>query len=270
MRKNWKFRTAASLAVTAVLSVAIFLLFFSIELLVGYFSAHSFQESLRLSGYAAGMEEEMLEKQKALFASYGLPESLTEEIWEGSKAYLAFYKYVDDGIVEEASGDFGQQEVLEEYLKNQGTYETEEVQEALKLVVAESKAICKRYVYPSFVRGYQQFVQARKPVFVGMLAAAAVIGALCIVLLFRWYHCRHHALYYITGSCFTAMVWNVVVSAAGTGRWFMLSGIETGYYQQFLEIYKTRGMYPWYAFSIVAAAAAVLLLVVSIRMRNRK
>lgn len=271
MRKNRKARTAASLAVTAVLSVAVFLLFFSIESLVGYFSSHSFRESLRLSGYVTELEADMLEKQKELFASYGLPESLTEEIWGESKTYLAFSQYADDGQVKEDGDDFGQQSVLEEYFEKQGILETEQVQDVIRRIVRESKAICKRYVYPSFVTGYRQFVQERKPVYFGMLAACAVIAALCIVLLFYWYHCRHHALYYITGSFFTATVWNVAGAAVlNTGAWFSVSGVQTPYYEHFLEIYQARGMYPWYVFSGVAAAVTLLLLVVSIRMRNRK
>ena len=92
MHKERKFRTASSLAVAIALSVAVFLLFFSIELLAGYLSPRLFQESLRLSDYGTGMEQEMLQKQKELFSSYGLPESLTEEIWDENAAYLAFYK----------------------------------------------------------------------------------------------------------------------------------------------------------------------------------
>ncbi len=269
--KNRKYRTAASLAVTVVLSAAIFLLFFSIELLIGYFSTHSFQESLRGSGYANGMEEELLAKQRELFSSYGLPESLTEEIWGGSKAYLAFSQYANDGIQKEDGGDFGQQAVLEEYIRGQDVYETENVQAAIEAVVSESKAICKRYVYPSFISGYRQFIQERRPLFFGMAVLSVIAGAFCVFLLFHWYHCRHHALYYITGSCFTAAVWNLAATAVvRTGGWFAVSGIKAVYYQQFIDAFKARGMTPWYLFSVVIAAAAVLLLVVSIRMRNRK
>ena len=67
MHKERKFRTASSLAVAIALSVAVFLLFFSIELLAGYLSPRLFQESLRLSDYGTGMEQEMLQKQKELF-----------------------------------------------------------------------------------------------------------------------------------------------------------------------------------------------------------
>lgn len=269
--KDRKYRTAASLAVTVVLSAAIFLLFFSIELLIGYFSSHSFRESLRISGYAEGMEEELLTKQKALFSSYGLPESLTEEIWGGSKAYLAFSQYADDGISKKDGADFGQQAVLEEYIQSQDIYETESVQEAIKAVVSESGAICRRYVYPSFIRGYRQFIQERRPLFLGMAIVSVIAGALCVFLLFRWYHCRHHALYYITGSCFTAAAWNLAATAViRTGGWFAVSGVQAAYYQKFIDVFKTRGITPFYIFSIVTAALAVLLLVVSIRMRNRK
>ena len=125
LRKNRKIRTAASLAVTVVMSVAIFLLFLSIELLMGYLSDHLFRDSLQNSGYAADMEKDMLEKQKQLFAAYGLPESLTEKIWGENKAYLAFSQYVDNGDYREDAVDFGQQEILESYLKEQEVYETE-------------------------------------------------------------------------------------------------------------------------------------------------
>ena len=61
LRKNRKIRTAASLAVTVVMSVAIFLLFLSIELLMGYLSDHLFRDSLQNSGYAAEMEKDIAE-----------------------------------------------------------------------------------------------------------------------------------------------------------------------------------------------------------------
>ena len=271
LRKNRKIRTAASLAVTVVLSVVIFLLFLCIELWIGYFSTHLFRESLRVSGYATEMEADMLDKQKELFASYGLPEELTEEIWGESKAYLAFYQYLDSGEIKEDAGDFGQQEVLEAYLDGQEVYETEGVRKAIENVAAESKEICKRYVYPSFVSGYQRFLQERKPAFIGMIAVSAIIGVCCAAFLFYSYHCRHHALYYITGSFFTAVIWNLAATAAlHMGGWFSAAGTESVYYQGFLDIFKNRGIYPWYIVCAVGAAVTILLLLVSIRMRNRK
>ena len=271
LRKNRKIRTAISLAVTAILSVVIFLLFLCIELWIGYFSTHLFRESLRVSGYATEMEAEMLDRQKELFASYGLPEGLTEEIWGESKAYLAFYQYVDSGEIKKDAGDFGQQEVLNAYLEEQEVYETEGVRKAIENVVSESKAICKRYVYPSFVNGHQQFVQERKPVFIGIMAISVILGICCVAFLFYCYHCRHHALYYITGSFFTAVIWNLAATAeVYTGEWFSVAGTESAYYQDFLDIFKYRGIYPWYIICAVGAAVTILLLLVSIRMRNRK
>lgn len=269
LRKNRKIRTAVSLAIMALMSVAIFLLFFNIELYMGYFSSHLFLESLRISGYASEMEQDMIGKQKELFASYGLPESLTEEIWGESKAYLAFSQYAESGEIKKEAADFGQQEVLEDYLQGQEAYETEGVKQAMENVVAESKAICQRYIFPSFVEGYHKFVQERRPVFIGLAAVSALIVALGALILFRSYHCRHHALFYITGSCFTALAWNVAATAAiRLGAW--QTGAKQAYYLEFLDTFKSRGMYPWYIISIVAAAAAVLLLLVGIRMRNRK
>ena len=270
LRKNRKIRTAASLAVTVVMSVAIFLLFLSIELLMGYLSDHLFRDRLQNSGYAADMEKDMLEKQKQLFAAYGLPESLTEKIWGENKAYLAFSQYVDNGDYREDAVDFGQQEILESYLKEQEVYETEGTRGVLKNVVDESKAICRRYVYPSFVKGYRQFVQERKPVFLGAAAVSAMIVALGAVFLLGCYHYKHHALYYITGSCFTAFVWNLaailLLSIGGGGA---ALDVEPAYFSEFLETFKYKGCSPWYIVSIVAAAMTFLLLLVSIRMRNK-
>lgn len=270
LRKNRKIRTAASLAVTVVMSVAIFLLFLSIELLMGYMSDHLFRESLQNSGYAAEMEKDMLEKQKQLFAAYGLPASLMEKIWGENKAYLAFSQYVDNGDYREDAVDFGQQEILESYLKEQEVYETEGTRGVLKNVVDESKAICRRYVYPSFVKGYRQFVQERKPVFLGAAAVSAMIVALGAVFLLGCYHYKHHALYYITGSCFTAFVWNLaailLLSIRGGGA---ALDVEPAYFSEFLETFKYKGCSPWYIVSIVAAAMTFLLLLVSIRMRNK-
>lgn len=270
LRKNRKIRTAASLAVTVVMSVAIFLLVLSIELLMGYLSDHLFRDSLQNSGYAADMEKDMLEKQKQLFAAYGLPESLTEKIWGENKAYLAFSQYVDNGDYREDAVDFGQQEILESYLKEQEVYETEGTRGVLKNVVDESKAICRRYVYPSFVKGYRQFVQERKPVFLGAAAVSAMIVALGAVFLLGCYHYKHHALYYITGSCFTAFVWNLaailLLSIGGGGA---ALDVEPAYFSEFLETFKYKGCSPWYIVSIVAAAMTFLLLLVSIRMRNK-
>ncbi|NBI86386.1 hypothetical protein D3Z47_09280 [Lachnospiraceae bacterium] len=270
LRKNRKIRTAASLAVTVVMSVAIFLLFLSIELLMGYLSDHLFRDSLQNSGYAAEMEKDMLEKQKQLFAAYGLPESLTEKIWGENKAYLAFSQYVDTGAFKEDGVDFGQQEILESYLKEQEVHETEGTQGVLKNVVDESKAICRRYVYPSFVNGYRQLVQGRKPIFMGMAAVSAMIAALGAVFLLGCYHYKHHALYYITGSCFTAFVWNLAATVLlSIGGGVATPGVGPAYFSEFLEIFKYKGCSPWYIVSIVAAAATVLLLLASIRMKNK-
>ena len=58
MHMKRKYRTAASLAVTIILSAALFLLFLSIEMLTGYFRPRAFRDSLRESGYAEEMEQE--------------------------------------------------------------------------------------------------------------------------------------------------------------------------------------------------------------------
>lgn len=270
MRKNRKIRTAASLAVTVVLSAAMFLLFFSIELLIGYFSPRTFQESLRLGDYAVEMEKELLSKQKELFAAHGLPESLVEDIWGNSKSYMAFYQYLDVGEVKEGGYRFGQQEILEAYLAEQNADETEGVKKAIEIVSKEAEAICSRYIYPPFVRIYRQYVREKKPELTALAAVSAVISALCILLLFRWHHSRHHALYYITGSLFTAAVWNAAGTAAvRIGEKSFGTGTGTAYYQTFLEIFKTRGISAWYVVSIVAAAVGVLLFAVSMHMRKR-
>ena len=75
----------------------------------------------------------------------------------------------------------------------------------------------------------------------------------------------------MTGSCFTAAAWNLAATVViRTGGWFAVSGVQAAYYQQFIDVFKNRGITPFYIFSVVTAALAVLLLVVSIRMRNRK
>lgn len=271
MHKNREIRTAASLIVSMILSAALFLLFFSIEIKMGYLSPKVFRDSLRISNYGSEMEQEMLLKQRELFASYGLPESLTEEIWEENEAYLAFSKYVDSEKGKSEGSIFGQQEVLEDYLKGQNVYETESVRETIKTVAAESSVICSRYVYSSFISDYRQFVQERNPALTGMMIVSVAVGIICIVLLFGWYHYRHHALRYVTGSFFTAWVWNLagttVIRHSGG---FPVSGVEPLFYKKFLEIYQSRGMYSWYAVDGMAAGMTILLVVAGIHMRKQR
>ena len=270
MHKIEKNRTAASLTVMVILSVAIFLLFFSIELLTGYLSPQKLVESLRVSDYGVRMEQEMLKKQRELFASYGLPESLTQEIWEENEVYLAFYQYVDGKDTKE-NGDFGQRKVLENYLEEQSAYVSESVQKAMETVISESEAICGRYVYPDFVTTYRQYVQERKPALIGTVFLSMAVSVLGILVLFRWYHCRHHALRYMTGSLFTAAIWNmigtIVIQHAGD---ISAIDVETQYYKKFLEIYESKGMYPWYIASAVAVAMTIMLFMTGIHMRNRQ
>ncbi len=271
MLKNRKIRTAASLIVTMILSVALFLLFFSMEIRMGYLSPRVFRDSLRISNYGAEMEQEMFSKQRELFASCGLPESLIEEIWEENEAYLAFYKYVDSEKGKNDGSIFGQQEVLEDYMKGQNVYETESVQEAIKAVAAESAAICSRYVYPSFVSGYYQFVQERNDMLTGMMIGSAAAVIICITLLFGWYHYRHHALRYITGSFFTALVWNLAGTAAVRyGGVFSMSGVESPFYKKFLKIFQSRGMYSWYVVDGMAAGIIILLIIAGINVRKQR
>lgn len=271
MQKERKYRTAASVEAAIILSVALFLLFFSIELLTGYCSSHAFRESLRQSNFAANMEQEMLKKQKALFASYGLPESLTEEIWKESDAYLAFYQYMDSDDGQIKKEDFKQKEVLEAYLQGQNTEDTEDIQEALDTLISESKTICRRYMYPSFVVGYQQLLQVRKPLLIGLAVVSAAVSAGCAALIFYWYRSKRHALRYVTGGCVTAMIWNLAGTAAfRTIGWFSISGVESDYYLEFLEMFRTRGMYPWYFISIAAVCLAVVLWGAGIYIRSRR
>lgn len=270
MHKERKFRTASSLAVAIALSVAVFLLFFSIELLAGYLSPRLFQESLRLSDYGTGMEQEMLQKQKELFSSYGLPESLTEEIWDENAAYLAFYKYVDGSEMQDGE-QFGQREVIEKYLKEQDVYETESVKEASDILASESAAICSRYIYPSFVTEYQSFIQERKPLFFGIAVASAVFAVLFILILFRWHHSRRHALRYVAGGFFTAAVWNIAcVLAVRFGGWFSISGVASADYEKFLDTLSSRSLYPFYLISAVAAVLTVFLWIAVLRMRKHE
>ncbi len=270
MHKERKYRTAASLTAAIILSVTLFLLFFCIELLAGYFSPRLFRESLRVSDYGTGMEQEMLQKQKELFVSYGLPESLTNEIWEENEAYLAFYKFVDGGNAEDGS-QFGQEEVLDNYLKGQEVFETSAVKDAADILLSESKAICVRYLYPSFVTDYQQLFSEKKMIFMITAVISAIISVVLIVLLFRWYRSRHHALRYVIGGLFTALVWNLVGTfALSSGDWFPAFGTVSENYQNFLDLYFTNGLQPWYVVSAAAAGITILLVSVYIRMRNRE
>ena len=268
MHKDRKFRAAASLAATVLLSVALFLLFFSIELLAGYFNSRLFQESLRESDYGASMEQEMLGKQKELFAANGLPESLTDEIWEENKAYLAFYKYIDGG--DALDGEQGQREVIEDYFKRQNVNETDSVKEAKDIVIEESKAICRRYVYPSFVTGFRQLAGERKNALAIVLAISAVVAAALTAFLFHWHKKREHALRYVTGSVFAAAVWNIAGTVFLTYKSRLLfDGAASPSYQKFLETYQSRGILPWQIVSIAAVCMAVILLIANMRMRKR-
>lgn len=268
MQQDRKFRTAASLAVTVMLSVALFALFFGIELLTGYLNPKLFIESLRASDYGVNMEREMLEKQKELFRSNGLPESLTEEIWKENDAYLAFYKYIDGDVA--LDGDQGQQEVIEDYLKRQKAYETKSVQEAAEIVVEESKAICRRYVYPSFVTGYRQFAEERKGALFVLAAVSAVLAVVLATLLFYWHRKRYHALHYVTGSFFVAAVWNIAGTLAlQYGVRIPFSGETSSNYQKFLELYQSQGILPWHIVSFAACGIAVIMLAAGLRMKKR-
>lgn len=270
MYKNRKIRATASLTVTFLLSAAFFLLFFCIEMRIGYFNPKVFQSSLHAGNYGIGMEQEMLTKQKELFASYGLPESLTEEIWKENEAYLAFLKYADNEEEQKDGSNFGQQAVLKNYISRQSVYETESVQETIETVVSESAAICARYVYPSFVTGYRQFVQKRNPIFTGIMIGAAVVSIVCILSLFRWYRHRYHAMRYVIGSFFVSLVWNFAGTVAmRCGNMFSVSGVEPSCYKEFLEIYRMRGIYSWYVIDATAAGILILLLITGKRMRNQ-
>lgn len=270
MHKERKHRTAASLTAAILLSVTLFLLFFCIELLAGYFSPRLFRESLRVSDYGTDMEKEMIQKQKELFASYGLPESLTDEIWEENEAYLAFYKFVDGGNAEDGS-QFGQQEVLGNYLKGQDIYETESVTEASEILLAESKAICARYLYPSFITEYRQLISGKKIFLIVTAVISAALSVMLIILLFRWYRSRHHALRFVIGGMFTAAVWNLAGTyAVWSGDWFPTKGIVSESYQKFLDVYFANGLRPWYIVSTVAVGMTILLGIVFTRMRNHE
>lgn len=267
MHKDGKFRAAASLAATVLLSAALFLLFFSIELLAGYFNPRLFQESLRASDYGASMEQEMLEKQKELFLANGLPESLTDEIWDENEAYLAFYKYIDGG--DALDGEMGQQEVIENYLKTQNVYETDSVKEVKDIVVKESKAICRRYVYPSFVTGFRRLAEERKQALAAVLAISAIAAVILTAWLFRRHKKRRHALRYVTGSVFAAAAWNIAGDVFLTGQgWPALDGAALTSYQKFLETYQSRGMLPWHIVCIAAVCLTMILLIANMRMRK--
>ena len=274
MHMKRKYRTAASLAVTIVLSAALFLLFLSIEMLTGYFRPRAFRDSLRESGYAEEMEQEMIGKQKELFSSYGLPESLADEIWEENEIYLAFYKYLDEA--EDADGqwdaeDFGQRAALKKYLKAQEVYETYSVKEALEAVASQSEAIGRRYVYPSFVKSYYEFVGERRMGFLTVAGVSASVALLCIALLMWWYHSRHRALRFVAGGFFTAAIWNLsgMFVAEGCKGGFPVSGVATEYYLKFLEIFKMKGMYPWYIVNVAVILVTVFLTAAVIRLRKR-
>lgn len=268
MHEDGKFRAAASLAATVALSGALFLLFFSIELLAGYFNPKLFRESLRASDYGVSMEQEMLGKQRELFEANGLPESLVDEIWEENEAYLAFYKYIDGG--DALGGDQGQREAIEDYLKSQNVFETDSVKEVKDIVVKESEAICKRYVYPSFVTGFRQFTGERRNTLAIVLASSVIAALALTVALFRWHKKRRHALRYVTGSVFTAAIWNIAGELYLTVQSkAFLDGASSPSYQKFLETYQSRGMIPWQIASIAAVCIAVILLIANMRMRKR-
>lgn len=268
MHQDRKFRTAASLTATVLLSAMLFALFFSIELLAGYLNPKLFLESLRASDYGVKMEEEMLEKQRDLFASYGLPESLTEEIWKENDAYLAFYKYIDGG--EALDGGQGQRETIEDYLKRQKVYETDSVKEAAEIVTEESKAICRRYVYPSFVAAFRQFAEKRQGALMAAAAVSAVLALVLTALLFHWNDKKYRALRYVTGSFFAAAVWNVAGTLAiRYGGFITLSGEASPNYQNFLEMYQARGILPWNIVSVAACGVTAVLLAATLRLRKR-
>lgn len=268
MHQDRKFKTAASLVTTIALSVLLFLLFFSIELLTGQLNPKLFLDSLRASDYGVKMEQEMLEKQRALFSSNGLPESLIEEIWEENDVYLAFYKYIDGGAA--LDGDLGQETVIENYLKQQGVKETDSVKRAARIVAEESEAICRRYVYPSFVSGFRQFAEGRRNALLATGAVSALLAIALTAFLANLHEKRRHALRYVTGSFFAAAVWNAaaLLVALDKGQARISDGASAGY-QEFLKLYQARSLAPWYIVSIAACVAAVILLLANLRMRKR-
>ena len=100
---------------------------------------------------------------------------------------------------------------------------------------------------------------------------SAIISVVLIVLLFRWYRSRHHALRYVIGGLFTALVWNLAGTfALSSGDWFPAFGTVSENYQNFLDLYFTNGLQPWYVVSAAAAGITILLVSVYIRMRNRE
>ena len=270
MHEKNKYRTGLSLMVSFFLSVFLCLLFLSVELAAGYFSEKQFQETLRSSGYEAEMEASVSQRLKELFASQELPGVIVDQVLGEKDLYVLFHNYSEvrsKDSKEDFQGSF--RNALDNYLKEAGVQETESIKSAMEILAKEAGKICEKALYPKFIENYYETAQTMRKNLAILAGAALLLSAACAVALLSMYHYKHRAVRYMAYSAITATILNVA------GLFWLrytdvlqITGVEPGYYQDFLGRFRVQGLSAWYLVSGAGIGVVALLLLLMKRLKH--
>lgn len=273
MHEKRKLRLVLSVCLSFVIAIAVFILVFALQVERGWINPGVLNQIMSSNSYQYEIIDEMKEKMLQVLDSHAVDDDVLEQIWDEDKLYRAFYLYSDtilsdDKTIDSDSSDFEGmfRESLQAYLEKSGVMDFDNNYEG---IVAEITNVYEHYMQPSFLIRFYQLHEKYEV----KLRAAAILGALtalvgCIVL-WNMYHYRHHALQYVAGGFFAAIIWNVVTTILmGRIQWISEAGVKPDCYQKLIGNFIQRETFRGYM--VLALEVVLFLLLCTWMNRLRK
>ena len=139
----------------------------------------------------------------------------------------------------------------------------------MEILAREAGKICEKALYPKFIENYYETAQTMRKNLAILAGAALLLSAACAVALLSMYHYKHRAVRYMVYSVITATILNVA------GLFWLkytdvlqITGVEPGYYQDFLGRFRVQGLSAWYLVSGAGIGIVALLLLLMKRLKH--
>lgn len=243
MHKNKKIRKGISLLLSFFLAVCFFVVFTGIVLKSAYLPGNAWRSYLLKSSYGSEMAEAAQKKLKQLLEERGLPVEVADDLLT-EEALYAEYGYCMDDIWQERQQEPGRWEIFEEqltnrimdYLKEQQAVITPQLEQEVNNLVKEAGGIYDSYLNPGWLAAMITFEKEIGGTLTLAIGAAAVIGIICVVVLWQLYHYKHRAVRCVCYGMTAAFLWDgILLFFLNRTDWLAQSGIVSDAYRRMIQ-----------------------------------
>lgn len=270
-------RKIFSIVLTFLLTLSLAVSVAAIELERGWLSEDRLLQLISSSGYAYEMEEYAKEEIAAYLEEKSIPEEILSEVWDKEDIYRDFLSRTKE-VLKKGKSSKGnsapfqkelQAAILKDLESNQ-VIVTNAISMDIEQTVEEAGIIYERCLSPSFFGKFHQFTQTAEKWCLRVLILSIAVALVCIILLWRQYHYKHHAMQYMAAGVFTAILWNLfMIVFAGSRDWIAKAGVEPEAYRNLLEEFWDGGIRTGCLMTGIEILV-FLILCMGIRAKRRK